>query len=298
MQGTPTISTSTNPDGSSVAQTAQVSSVSSNLTPTPMPSAALPTNVLQETPLADSQTAAPAIGPDEAAKIKDAGPRPRVIALDPGHGGPEAGASAEGLVEKDVNLKIALKLADLLRKDGYKVVLTRETDESVSPDYKGASYAGGLVHDLQTRVDIANAAEADLFISIHNNGSSDPSESGTEVWYDPLRSFGDRNRALANLVEQSLVDRIRGLGYPVHERGIKDDSNFRTYRGRAYNIYVLGPGDGARPHAPTQMPGALGESLFISNAADAAMLRQERTLDAIAAGYRDAIAAYFRRYSG
>ncbi|MCL5959684.1 MAG: N-acetylmuramoyl-L-alanine amidase [Chloroflexi bacterium] len=224
------------------------------------------------------------------------GARTRVIALDPGHGGPEVGAGAAGLAEKDVNLEIALKLAALLRAEGYRVVLTRDTDRAVSPEYKGGGYPGGVVKDLQARVDIANAASADLFISIHNNGSGDPSQSGTEVWYDPGRSFGDRNKTLAELVEESVVKRIRALGYPVEERGIKDDTTFRIFQGRAYNIYVLGAGSGARPHVPTQMPGVLGETLFLSNAGDVAMLRQEKTLDAIAAGYRDAIVAYFERY--
>ena len=224
------------------------------------------------------------------------GPRTRVVALDPGHGGPEPGASAAGLVEKDINLEIALKLADLLRERDYQVVLTRDTDRSVSPEYKGGSYSGGVVHDLQARVDIANSASADMFISIHNNGSADPSQSGTEVWYNNQRSFADRNLTLARLVLEGLLKRIRELGYSPVERGVKDDSNFRVFRGRVFNIYVLGPGDGARPHTPTQMPGVLGESLFVSNPADAAMLRQERTLDAIAAGYRDAIVAYFERY--
>lgn len=82
--------------------------------------------------------------------------------------------------------------------------------------------------------------------------------------------------------------RIRALDYPVVDRGIKDDTNFRVFRGRSYNIYVLGPGDEPRPHLPTQMPAVLGESLFLSHPGDLAMLRQGRTLDAIL--------AYFQRY--
>lgn len=220
----------------------------------------------------------------------------RTIAIDPGHGGPESGAAAFGLVEKEVNLQIALKLAELLRSEGYVAVLTREKDEATHPAYQGGGYGGGLALDLQARIDTANNAGADLFISIHNNGHPDPNQSGTEVYYNKLRSFADRNRALAQLVLEALVQRIRALGYPVVNRGIKDDTNFRVFRGRVFNIYVLGPGDNVRPHIPTQMPGVLGESLFITNPGDAAMLRQERTLDAIAAGYRDAITAYFREY--
>ena len=227
---------------------------------------------------------------------RPAGPRVRTIALDPGHGGPEVGTAAPGLVEKDVNLEIARKLADLLRAGGYRVVLTRDSDRSTSPDYRGGGYRGGLVRDLQARVDLANAVRADLFVSIHNNGSADPSQSGTEVWYDSLRTFSDRNVALARLVEAGLLNRLRALGYPAVERGIKDDINFRVFQGRTYNLYVLGPGTGPRQHVPTQMPGVLGESLFLTSPGDAAMLRRESTLDAIAAGYRDAVLAYFGLY--
>jgi N-acetylmuramoyl-L-alanine amidase len=231
-----------------------------------------------------------------AALTMPAGPRKRIIALDPGHGGLESGAAANGLVEKELNLRIALKLRELLQAQGFGVVLTRDTDRAVDPDYKGGGYQGGVQRDLQARVDIANAAAADLFISIHNNGSADPSQAGTEVWYNRQRSFADRNIALAELVQAGLLTRIRALGYPAVDRGVKDDENFRIFRGRVFNIFVLGPGTGARRHEPTQMPGVLGESLIISNPGDAAMLRQERTLDAIAAGYRDGIIKYFERF--
>jgi N-acetylmuramoyl-L-alanine amidase len=220
----------------------------------------------------------------------------RVIAIDPGHGGPEVGAASYGLAEKDVNLAIALKLAELLRAEGYEPVLTRDTDRATSPLYTGGGYAGGLRYDVQARVDIANAAEADLFFSIHNNGSGDPGQSGTEVWYNLGRPFSDRNLALAEMLQENLLRRIRALGYPAVDRGIKDDSNFRVFRGQTYNLYVLGPGTGPREHVPTMMPGVLGESLFLSNPGDARMLAQERTLDAIAAGYRDTVVDYFERF--
>ncbi len=215
----------------------------------------------------------------------------RTIVLDPGHGGPEIGAVTPGsdLLEKNVNLRIALKLADMLRGQGHRVVLTRDTDRSVKPGYRSVD------EDLQARIDIANAANADVFICIHNNGGP-ASESGTEVWYNRGRPFADRNVTLARLVQSKLVDQIRALGYPVRDRGIKDDARFRVSGGRTYNLYVLGPGTSPRPHTPTKMPGVLGESLFMSHPGDAAMLRQERTLDAIARGYRDAIGEYFRAY--
>ena len=181
--------------------------------------------------------------------------RAPVVVLDPGHGGAEIGAvTPEGdLGEKDVNLRIALRLAELLRADGYRVVLTRDADRSVDPRFSGGGYPG-VRTDLQARVDIANAAGADLFISIHNNGGP-ASVSGTEVWYSQQRTFGDRNRALAGWVLTGIVDSLHAIGYPTVRRGIKDDTTFRIFRGQTYNIYVLGPGEGPRSHTPTLMPG-------------------------------------------
>ena len=222
--------------------------------------------------------------------------RSPVIAIDPGHGGPEVGAvSPEGdLAEKDVNLRIALRLATLLKADGYQVVLTRDSDRAVDTRYVGAGYPT-VRYDLQARVDIANEAGALLFLSLHNNGGP-ASEAGTEVWYSQERAFGDRNRVLAESVQAGIVGSLRTIGYNPRDRGIKDDSTFRIFRGQAYNIYVLGPGTGPRSHVPTAMPGVLGESLFLSNPTDAAMLRQPATLDAIARGYRTGVRTYLAAF--
>ena len=221
--------------------------------------------------------------------------RLRTIAVDPGHGGPETGsAPAADLVEKDLNLKISLILADVLREEGYRVVLTRDADRPVSPAYVQSGLRSQVVQDLQARIDAANAAKADLFLSGHNNGSGDAAARGTEVWYNAARPFADRNQALAELTLNGILGRLREVGHSTVNRGIKDDANFRMFMGRPFNLYVLGPGPGSRP--ATNMPGALGESLFLTNPADAAALRRPAILTAIARGYRDAVNGYFERF--
>lgn len=234
--------------------------------------------------------------PTPTVATRATGNRPRVVCLDPGHGGPEVGAANGDMAEKNVNLTIALKAAELLRAAGYQPVLTRDTDRAVDPRFTGGGYGGGLTFDVQRRIDICNAAEASLFFSIHNNGSGDPGQSGTEVWYNVQREFSDRNTVLAKSLLQSILERLHALGYPAVNRGLKEDTSFRIFQGRPYNLYVLGPGVGSRAHVATLMPGVLGESLFLSNPSDAAMLRRDSTLDAIAAGYRDAVVAYFQRF--
>ncbi len=95
----------------------------------------------------------------------------KVIVIDPGHGGSQDGAiGLKGLKEKDVNLKVALYLGKLLKKEKANVILTREKDEEIS---------------LDERVKISKDANADLFLSIHHNANAqiDRSINRTEIYY-------------------------------------------------------------------------------------------------------------------
>lgn len=248
--------------------------------------------------------------------------RPKVIALDPGHGGPEVGAVHPGsrgrppLTEKDSNLDMAFRLRSLLEAAGYQVVLTRETDRRATGESTGPTAFPATRLDLQRRIDIANEAGADLFISLHSNGSPNPAESGVEVWYDPNRPFGAENVRLAGLVQRHILESLAAYGYRARDRGIKDDTTFRFFNGRYIPLFVLGPPRettrtevirrGARPEdvgfppdadvmmtRATQMPGVLVEMLFLTNDADAEVLRDPAGRDAIARGIRDAINAFF-----
>jgi N-acetylmuramoyl-L-alanine amidase len=228
--------------------------------------------------------AAPEAGPAPAVEAPEPtppAPKGRLIFIDPGHGGRDPGAvhtSARGevvLTEAEVNLSIGLRLADMLRQDGYEVVMSRTTDSFLIP---GAHRAV----ELPARVDLANRSDADLFISIHNNGSTNPSLQGTEVWYSAHRPFSDSNRRLASLVQDALVRNLRQAGYDTIDRGIKEDATLGFFD-------VLGP----HLRRPSQMPGILGESLFVSNPQDAAALLRDDIRQAIARGYFEGIKAYF-----
>jgi len=98
------------------------------------------------------------------------------VVLDPGHGGEETGAIGPGgLMEKDVNLRLARRLRTRLERKGFKVLLTREADTTLT---------------LTDRVAIAQAADADLFVSLHFNSVApdrDPRQAGgtSLLWYYP-----------------------------------------------------------------------------------------------------------------
>lgn len=92
----------------------------------------------------------------------------RIITVDAGHGGSQAGAQYFGVKEKDLNLKAAKTLQKELVKNGAKVVMTRTTDQTLT---------------LEKRVSISKAAKSDAFISVHHNVSNKKSEKGYLALY-------------------------------------------------------------------------------------------------------------------
>ena len=106
------------------------------------------------------------------------------VCIDPGHGGKDAGAIYEQVLEKDLTLAIARKVAQRL---GVKAVMTRRGDVYVS---------------LRERCKIANGIGARVFVSIHVNSSSvPPKKGGAEIWYYPGSKEG---RALASIVARKI----------------------------------------------------------------------------------------------
>jgi N-acetylmuramoyl-L-alanine amidase len=217
--------------------------------------------------------------------------RDPVITLDAGHGGTEIGAAhrfADGtvLAEKDLNLRVMLRLRELLQQATYQVTVTRTRDALVSGDGKVK-----LSDDLQARVDIANASGSDIFVSIHFNGISDPNLKGTYVFFDPDRPFADRSKALADIVDQSLTKALKDAGYVTVDHGATKDTS--VLGGDHY--YLLSPKTDRVPR-PSQMPAIIGEGLFLTNEDDANAIRKDAIVEAVARGYADGIKAFFARY--
>jgi N-acetylmuramoyl-L-alanine amidase len=244
---------------------------------------------------------APPISPPPPAApptTSPAAPGRGTVFVDAGHGGKEIGASfrfedGRSLVEKDLNLKVATRLATLLRGAGLGVAVSRTVDAQVNGtrDLTNDDKVN-LTDDLQARVDAANAVRADLVISVHFNGIDDPSKKGTQTFYSEGRPFSAKNRQLAELVQASLVRGIRGAGYPTDDRGATSDSRVL---GQNNHYYLLGP-ESPVIRRPSEMPGIIGEPLFLTNPEDAQAIRQEKVQEAVARGYFEAIRAYFEKY--
>lgn len=190
-----------------------------------------------------------------------------VIVIDPGHGGDDDGCVRGDISEKAVNLQIALKLARKLQDMGYATVLTREDDDTVLT--------------LEERVNIAEAAGGDLYISIHQNACEEKESSitGIETWFSgcPEKEEGenwycsccDDSRRLAQLVQMGAVSQTG-----ANDRGLQ----------QSQELYVI---------RETSMPSCLIETSFLSNTAERNAISSDEYQEQLAAGIARNIDYYF-----
>lgn len=122
------------------------------------------------------------------------------VIVDAGHGLPDGGAvGTDGTVEQEINLKIALKLRDVLEAKGITVIMTRETENGLS-SLKNASIRQMKIDDMRKRLAIMKKSDADLFLSIHINSYKTASASGLRVFYSP--KFEEIKPLAANIQER------------------------------------------------------------------------------------------------
>ena len=230
------------------------------------------------------------------------GDRHQTVYVDPGHGGPDPGAVGNGLQEKDLTLAIALRLKDLLRADGFRVVLSRVGDSSVaklaaSQVVNGAITNSGAHIDTIARIACGNVAAADALISIHFNAFDDPSASGAELFYDDARSFAAANLRLANLVHSALFASFASSGWQVYDRGVRSDADTGhtglTATADAYGrLMELGPPQAGWNDHPSLMPGALVEPFFITDPVEAQVAASPGGQKAIAGGLEQGLVGF------
>jgi N-acetylmuramoyl-L-alanine amidase len=152
------------------------------------------------------------------------GPVPALAAgayvfVDPGHGGVYNHAQANGLTEKNVNLWVSTELRAQLEAEGFAVGMTRTTDVALTTRdvntwhwdaargiyrfYKDGNVMGDPpIDDLQARCNAANNAGADVYISIHMNGSTSTGARGTETWSAPDDDLGN---SLSRYVQAAII---------------------------------------------------------------------------------------------
>jgi N-acetylmuramoyl-L-alanine amidase len=213
------------------------------------------------------------------------------IVIDPGHGGHDPGAKANGVVEAELVLDVAQRLAKLLQKQtGIDVVMTRATDVFIP---------------LEERTAIANREGADLFLSIHANAARNTKARGIETYFlnfasnpeaeavaarensasgrtmhslpEIVRAIAlnnklDESRDFADTVQRAMVRRLSARNKELRNLGVK----------QAPFVVLIG----------AAMPSVLAEISFVTNKQDAALLKTGAYRQQIAESLFDAVVGY------
>lgn len=131
----------------------------------------------------------------------------KIFLIDPGHGGTFPGRVNESnILEKDINLDIALKLDQLLEETGSHVIMTRRTDIDLIPQQsQNKTLLLQQRADLETRVQMASQTNADYFISIHCNSIPNEKWKGAQTFYNPE---DPESKALAEAIQQTLIEQL------------------------------------------------------------------------------------------
>ncbi len=193
----------------------------------------------------------------------------RTVVIDPGHGGHDAGAVSPYAREKDCNLAVALKLRKLLREQGYRVVMTRDTDVFLT---------------LRQRVDIANRCPDSIFVSIHHNSgrrAAEGIETFTLAPHGTTSPFA-RTRRMADLAGNDQDSENIALATAVHSRAIK--STNATDRGiQRARFSVL---------CTIERPAILFEGGFVSNPEEGRLITSSKYQDKLARSICEGIMGY------
>ena len=130
----------------------------------------------------------------------------KTIIIDAGHGIPDEGAqSSSGTTEAETNLKIALKLQNLLETNGCNVILTR-SDENAIYDLDKTTLREKKISDIHNRVKIGNESSADIFVSIHLNKIPQQQYWGWQCFY---KNGDEKSTNLAKLIQSNLNTAIQ-----------------------------------------------------------------------------------------
>lgn len=191
----------------------------------------------------------------------------KVIVIDAGHGNPDGGAvSTNGISEAEINLKIALKLQNLLEQSGATVILTR-SDENGIYDTNKTNIKDKKISDIKNRVKIGNSSSADIFVSIHLNKIPQNQYSG---WQTFFKKGCDQGEKLATSIQENL------------NKTIEKENNRVPMK--LDNVYIV---------KNIEIPLTIVECGFLSNEEEERKLQEDNYQDKLAWGIYNGIINYF-----
>lgn len=239
--------------------------------------------------------------------------QPMTIVIDPGHGGYDPGAVAtlngKQYRESDITLSVALKVGRMIEKNmpQVNVIYTRASDKHWSTN---------KTRDLQTRVDIANKADASLFLSIHCNAAKATSASGA-VTLIMGESSPKRIQQNADVIEDAYRDDLVDMSDAATAAAVRAYiqtvqftllQNSNTFANLLQKYHKNAVGHGNRRSLVygqplwvlcyTQMPGVLTEIGFMSNKHDLQIMATDAGQQKIAKAIYDGFAEYYKIYFG
>ncbi|MBQ9937020.1 MAG: N-acetylmuramoyl-L-alanine amidase [Oscillospiraceae bacterium] len=185
---------------------------------------------------------------------------PKIVVVDAGHGGFDGGAtSVYGVLEKDINLKIALKTEKYLKLLGFKVVMTRKDENAL---------AGTKKEDMYKRLEILEENRGAVFVSIHQNLYREQKYSGAQMFYGTQNSDSEK---LAQIMQDTFKQNL-------------NKNNNRQVK-KAYNDLFL--------FKNAKQPSVLIECGFLSNFSEAKLLNNEEYQNKIAFSICEGLLKYY-----
>lgn len=180
-----------------------------------------------------------------------------VVIIDAGHGGIDSGTlSADGTLEKDINLKIALNLNEFLQSMGIKTLLTRDSDVSIHND-SAVTIREKKVSDIHNRLNLVESTDNSVLVSIHQNYFTQSKYNGAQVFYS---KNNPNSEIIAQIIQQNIADNLQ-----------KDNS--REIKQSGSEIYLL---------HKTTAPAVMVECGFLSNPDESEKLQDEKYQQKIA----------------
>jgi N-acetylmuramoyl-L-alanine amidase len=236
------------------------------------------------------------------------GDRHLTVFLDAGHGGLDPGGigrTAGGKTISDAGeaLSVELDALALLRAKGFRVVVSRTTDNTVTrlnaADVDGRLLTARGVHDdVAARAQCANKANARALVGIYFD-TGGANNAGSVTGYDAARPFAAQNLRLATLVQDDVLASMNRHGWQIPSGGVQQDdqlgSTVNSSTGDSYgHLLLLGPAKRGWFSTPSLMPGALIEPLFITDPFEGSIADSGTGQQAIASGIAEAVEQFLK----
>jgi N-acetylmuramoyl-L-alanine amidase len=236
------------------------------------------------------------------------------VFLDAGHGGRDPGAvgttsNGDRVYESDAALPVELDAAAILRDQGFRVVVSRTADSSVTR-LSAADIAGnelslqGAHDDVAARALCANVAHAEVLVGIYFDSGASSQDGGSLTTYNAVRPFATANERLANLLQTDVLGAMNGRGWAIPNGGMVSDSSEGSLVPTSSNsplardaasyghVMLLGPAMAGYFSTPSEMPGAIIEPLFLTDPFEASIAASYEGQQVMAQGIASAVEAF------